>query len=139
VDGTGADTRAATVSQIGVADQIADAFLRRSVGDRPQQRETATFAIDGVLPRRNVTFRPALPEGKADQLQACQRPGGEVQLGVGELARRIPLVAMNVTLGRLSELDHPEHGADCLRSVDPFIGPHNISRQIRLERLPCSV
>jgi hypothetical protein len=54
-------------------DEIADAFLRARVGDRPQQRETATFTIDGVLARRErdvaAAACAALPDGEADQVQ----------------------------------------------------------------------
>src|SRR4051794_31470736 len=36
---------------VRLEDEIADRVLRRAVGNRPEQREAATLAIHGVLPR----------------------------------------------------------------------------------------
>jgi hypothetical protein len=40
------------VVRVRLEHQIANAVLRRGVGDRPQQRKAATFTVDCVLPRR---------------------------------------------------------------------------------------
>src|SRR4029453_9340133 len=64
------------VIRVRLEHQIANAVLRRRVGDRPQQRKAATFTVDGVLPRgeRNVATGTAtpLPDGEPDQLQALE-------------------------------------------------------------------
>ena len=76
--------------------QLAQLVLRRGVDDRPQQREAAPLAVDAVLPRRERDVAAAaaapLPDREANQLQPFERAVAEVQLGVGELSRRIPLV-----------------------------------------------
>jgi hypothetical protein len=38
--------------------EIAHALLRAGVGNGSQQREAATFTVDGILARGNVTLRP---------------------------------------------------------------------------------
>ena len=91
------------VLSVGLQHQVADAVLRGRLADRPQQREAAAFAVDGVLARRegDVAAVPGapLPDGKADQLQAVEQALGEMQLGVRQLSRRVPLVVRR-------DLDH---------------------------------
>ena len=83
-------------SPIRLQDQIANAALRRRVGDRAQKGETAPLAVDGELPRgkRDVPSVAglALPHGEADQLEALEGTGDEVQLGVRKLAWRVAFV-----------------------------------------------
>jgi hypothetical protein len=63
-----------------------------------QQREAPSLAVDAVLPRRKRDVAPgapsaaSLPDGKADQLESIERPLGEMELGVRELARRVASV-----------------------------------------------
>ncbi len=77
-------------------DEIAHPVLRLRVGDRAEEREAAPLAVDGVLARRerDIAARAAaaLPDREANHLQPLERPLGEVQLGVRQLARRVSLV-----------------------------------------------
>jgi len=84
--------------RIRIENQLAQLSLRCGIGDRAQQREAAAFAVDVVLPRgeRDVAAAAsapiALPNRKANQLEAFERPFAEMELGVGELSGRIASV-----------------------------------------------
>src|SRR5688572_17325281 len=84
--------------EVGVRldNQIAHPILNAGVADWAQQREATTLAIDRVLACREGDIAPAataaLPDREADQLEAGQRPVGEMELRVGQLARRVRLV-----------------------------------------------
>ncbi len=63
---------------VGREDQAADAMLRRSLGERPQEREAAPLVVHAVGASRERHAPPfdaaALPHREAQQLQAGQRP-----------------------------------------------------------------
>ena len=88
----------------GLEHEFTNALLRIHVGDRAQQRETASFTVDGVRACREGDVASAtgtaFPDGEADQLQAVEFAAGEMQLGIGEFADRILLVVW-------CELDEP--------------------------------
>src|SRR5438093_1473622 len=90
------DGRPFLVLGIRLQHEIANAFLRVDIGDRAQQRKGATFTVHGVLARREGDVATAtaatLPDGEADQLQACELAVAEVQLGIGEFAGRVAFV-----------------------------------------------
>src|SRR4051812_6115406 len=97
--GSGGERGALLVFLKRFENQIAHAVLRRHVDDRAEQREAAAFAIDAVLSGRKgdiaaATAAAAFPDAEANQLQPFERSivGGEVNLGVGEFARRVALV-----------------------------------------------
>jgi hypothetical protein len=61
--------------------------MRSVVGDRSQQGEAATLAVDRVLARREgdiASTSAPLPDGEADQLQAFELSVAEVQFGIRE-------------------------------------------------------
>src|SRR5437867_2631844 len=62
--------------------EVADALLASGVGDRTKQRERALFALDGVLTGGEGHVAdgsaPALPDPEANELEALERPAGEV-------------------------------------------------------------
>ena len=66
------------------------------VDDRPQQREAAPLAVDGVLPRRERDVAAvaglAAPRSRSQSASALRAAVAEMQLGVGEFSRRVPLV-----------------------------------------------
>src|SRR2546430_6338539 len=91
-----ADCSALLVLRICLQYEVANAFLRVDVVDRPQQGKAATLTVDSVLARREGDVATAtaatLPDGEADQLQACELSVAEVQLGIGEFAGRVAFV-----------------------------------------------
>src|SRR5207245_313106 len=56
----------------------------------------ATLAVDRIRPRRErhvpAGSAATFPNAEPDQLQASNRPIGEMELGVGQLAGRVALV-----------------------------------------------
>jgi hypothetical protein len=75
---------------IGGENQVPEPLLTLDVRDGPQQREAPALAVHAVGPSREgdvATAAPAFPHTEANQLHAFQRPAGEMQLGVRELAR----------------------------------------------------
>src|SRR5688500_15963445 len=85
------------VLRVGGEDQVAHGVLCVLVRDGPEKREAAALAVDGVLPggERDVAAGagPPLPDREADQLQAGEDAVDEVDLSIGQLARRVALVA----------------------------------------------
>jgi hypothetical protein len=83
-------------SRVRLENEIADAVLRRRIGNRPQQREAAPLAVHRVLPRRERDVSSvaalALPHTEANQLQALERSAGEMQLRIRQLSRRVSLL-----------------------------------------------
>ena len=81
---------------VGLQHEIANAFVRCRVGNRPQQSEAATLTVDRVLARRErdvpAISRATFPDGEADQLQTVEYAIGEMQLGIREFAGRVPLL-----------------------------------------------
>src|SRR5205085_519828 len=77
---------------IGLQDEIAHTILRSGIGDGPEQRETAAFAVHRVLPRRkrNVSAVPVapFPDRESDQLQSLKIAVFEMELCFGELSWR---------------------------------------------------
>jgi hypothetical protein len=73
--------------------ELAHAMLRAYVGNGAQQREAATFTIDGVLACRErhgaAVATASLPDGEPDQLQAIEFAVDEMQLGIREFAGRV--------------------------------------------------
>jgi len=74
---------ACSYSGVGGEDQIAHGVLCVLVGDGPEQREAAAFAVDGVLPggERDVATGAcaALPDGEANQLESGEDAVDEVE------------------------------------------------------------
>src|SRR5262249_59771907 len=88
---------------VRIEDQLANPALPGSVYDGTQQREAATLAVHVVLPRRkrdvpaSAAAASLLPDRKADQLESFEGALRKMQLGVGELSRRVaPVVWRNL-------------------------------------------
>src|SRR5262249_16920659 len=72
--------------------KLADAVLRRDIGDGPQQREAGALTVDGILARRErdaAAGATTSPDAEADQLQAVELAADEMQLGFGEFVGRV--------------------------------------------------
>jgi hypothetical protein len=89
---------------ISLQNQLSNPVVSRGVGRRPEQREAAAFAVDGVLARgeRDVPAiaGAAFPDGEADQLQPVEGAVGEVELRVSQLARAPVCLSAGSPLGR---------------------------------------
>src|SRR5262249_382834 len=83
------------------------------VRNRTEQREAAALAVHGVLPRGEghvaTVAAATLPDAEADQLEADERTIAKVQLGIGELSRRVALVVRR-------DLDREFRGGRACRS-----------------------
>jgi hypothetical protein len=87
-------SRARLLLGVRQEDQVTHEILRIGVHDRPQEREAPAFAVHGVLARGERHGAPAvlaLPNGEADELEAGERAVDEVEFGVCELPRGLPL------------------------------------------------
>ena len=98
---TQAPTAAAVRPRVRLQHELPDAVLAGGVFERPEQCEAAAFSVDRILTRGegDVTAGSTLsfPDAEPNQLQSRQRSVDEVELGVGQLPRRVSLlVAQNL-------------------------------------------